>query len=118
MPGSCSEESGILTSGQIFNYRKIAREGLIEDEKQLLIMDWRESPVVLGNYEKNGDTHILVIDLETKYYLFLRQPKINLALNQSLAAVAFHTNVDALLGPIITIIDPISGTAIGSFLRL
>jgi len=98
-------------------YRKIAYDSLSDEEKGTLTTDWKEAEVKQGNYLFKDNINWIVFDSENKSGFALMNTDVVLINDQPLVLVIFHTNIDALLGPIALIIDPGTKEIAGAFLR-
>ena len=96
------------------DYRSIAFESLSDNEKETLMEDWREAEVIEGIFKDDECDYEFHGPPMGRLCFFLTVPEIELINQQNLVAVIFHTINDALLGPIIIIIDPESEMAIGT----
>lgn len=114
---SCSEKSNFLLPVDKMEYRKIAYDSLSDEEKGTLTTDWKEAEVKQGNYLFKDNINWIVFDSENKSGFALMKTDIVLINDQPLVLVIFHTNIDALLGPIALIIDPGTKEIAGAFLR-
>jgi hypothetical protein len=115
---SCSENSNFLLPAKKQQFRKIAYDSLSDEEKSTLIADWKDAEVKQGNYLFENNINWFVFDSDNKAGFALQNSDIVLTNNQELILVIFNTNVDALLGPIEIVINPINKEIIGGFLRL
>lgn len=116
---SCSDGSNTLTPFEEMNYRMVAYNSLSDGDKSTITSDWEKAPVKKGSYHlMDENIHQLIFNQDEKLGFALKNNKSILVENQKLIAVIFHTNVDALLGPIIIIINAKSNEAIGYVLRL
>ena len=113
----CSEKSNFLLPVDQMEYRKIAYESLSDTEKETLTTDWKEGEVKQDNYLLKDNINWIVFDSGNKSGFALMKSNLVLINNQPLVLVIFHTNVDALLGPIALIIEPGTKKIIGGFLR-
>ena len=114
----CSEKSNFLLSIDQIEYRKTAYDSLSEQEKGTLTTDWKEAEVEQGNYLLKDNINWIVFNPENKSGFALIKSDVVLINNQPLVMVIFHTNVDALLGPIALIIEPGSKEVVGGLLRM
>ncbi len=114
---SCSEKSNFVLPVDQMEYRKIAYENLSDEEKGTLTTDWKEAEVKRGNYLFKDNINWIVFDTGDKSGFSLMRSNVVLINNQPLVLVIFHTNVDALLGPIALIIEPGTKEIVGGFLR-
>lgn len=114
---SCSEKSNFLLPVDKMEYRKIAYDSLSDEEKGTLTTDWKEAEVKQGNYLFKDNINWIVFDSENKFGFTLMKTNVVLINDQPLVLVIFHTNIDALLGPIALIIDPGTKEIAGAFLR-
>jgi hypothetical protein len=114
---SCSENILELTDKVKSSFRATAYTSLSEREKESLIINWEEAPVMLGTYVREDNSNIFLSN-ENRMFFILLNSSVTLSNNQNLAAVIFNTNLDPLLGPIIIIIDPVKDKTIGGVLRL
>lgn len=114
---SCSEKSNFLLPVDKMEYRKIAYDSLSDEEKGTLTTDWKEAEVKQGNYLFKDNINWIVFDSENKFGFALMKTDVVLINDQPLVLVIFHTNIDALLGPIALIIDPGTKEIAGAFLR-
>lgn len=114
---SCSEKSNFVLPVDQMEYRKIAYENLSDEEKGTLTTDWKEAEVKRGNYLFKDNINWIVFDTGDKSGFSLMRSNVVLINNQPLVLVIFHTNVDALLGPIALIIEPGAKEIVGGFLR-
>lgn len=114
----CSNENDILSPYESTDYREIAYESLTSESKESLAKCWCIAPVKTGKYNSESGNHIILIDSQNQWYFILDDPGTNLKQNQSLVAVVFNTKYDALVGPLIVIVDPNSKLAIGFLPRL
>lgn len=110
---SCNEDN--------FNnlkYKEIAYNSLSEREKSTLTVDWQDAKIENGIYKKGQCENELIINDENRLCFFVNNENISLVEFQKLVAVIFNTTNDALLGPIIVIIDPEETRVIGGVGRL
>ena len=96
------------------DYRSIAYESLSDNEKETLLEDWREAEVIEGIFKEDACDYEFHGQSMGRLCFFLIVQEIELTDNQNLIAVSFHTIHDALLGPIIIIIDPNTELVIGT----
>ena len=89
-------------------YRKIAWEAIDEASKKQIIGGYENSEVETVNEPDN--TTILPFKAG-------KGGQINIS-GKTIITVSFHTNIDAMVGPIIIYIDPQSNKAIGTLPRL
>ena len=101
----CFHESGVLTPFEQVEYKYFAFKSLSDKQKKTIINDWRDAHVYQGNYQKFNCGNAIVIDSEETWCFGLVDRNRELSVNQILLGVAFNTIDDALLGPIIVIID-------------
>jgi len=115
---SCSDGSNTLTPFEETKYRTIAYNSLSDQEKATIISDWKYAPVKKGIYHlENENIHQLIFSSDDKLIFILNKEDLTLAENQKLVAVTFNTYADALLGPLIIIIDTRSNEVIGGVVR-
>ena len=114
----CSSKSGTLSPTEKLSYRTIAYDRLSEQEKESIISDWQDAEVRQGIYQYNNSHIIFFVDSKTKLHFLLDDSDFILYPAQPLIAVIFNTVDDALLGPIVIIIEPKSKTPIGFVGRL
>ena len=115
---SCSHEDNILSPLVATNFRKVAYESLSQESKASLTNCWCVAPVKSGRYKFENGKHIISINKKDELHFMLNNPITNLESNQRLIAIIFNTKQDALLGPLIVIIDPNSELVIGYLARL
>ncbi len=113
----CSDDSDLLSPSGQKHFRLIAYESLSESE-QSTIIDWQNGKVEAGTYQSADDSHSIVLDSQNRIPFATNSSGVKLFDGQKLIAVTFETKVDALLGPIILIIEPCSENVIGYMLRM
>jgi len=99
------------------NYRRIAYESLSSSEKESLTKCWCVAPVRLGKYKIEDQISVISINQDNQWSFKLYNENTILLTNQRLVAVTFSTVGDALIGPIIIIIDQNNEKVIGACLR-
>ena len=113
---SCSD-----LSISVIIFRKcgeVAYNSLSNQEKETLTIDWKVGRVDEGIYKKKDDNDILELSSGAKLYFLSRVETEYLRDGYKLFAVSFNTKYDALIGPIIVIVDPYLKQAIGGVGRL
>ncbi|MCB0732259.1 MAG: hypothetical protein KDC88_14640 [Ignavibacteriae bacterium] len=99
-------------------YKEIAYNSLSEREKSSLTVDWQDAKIENGIYKKGQCENEFISGNENRLCFFVKDENISLLEYQKLIAVIFNTNDDALLGPIIVIVDPEGPKVIGGVGRL
>ena len=102
---SCSNDADVISPNQQINYRQVAFNSLSQQSKTE-ITDWQNGKVELGRYRKINGVDWIIFDSGNKYTIAVTSPGIELTEGQNLVAVYFQTKDDALLGPIIIIVEP------------
>ena len=113
---SCSDLSTFPENDN--TYREVAYNSLSNQEKETLTVDWKVGRVDEGIYKKKDDNDILELSSGAKLYFLSRVETEYLRDGYKLFAVSFNTKYDALIGPIIVIVDPYLKQAIGGGGRL
>ncbi len=112
----CSKDSGVLSPQEKTTYKEIAYNSLTSQEKSTLINP-DNAVIVQGNYKYVNGNHKILIGPNLSYYFVCIDKKVVLLNGQTLIFVRFNTANDALLGPIVVIINPITNMVVGGFLR-
>ena len=97
--------------------RKVAYESLSDDEKASLTLDWKNTSVVIGYYKYTDCGHSFISNSNELKCFSTINSDIKFKNLQHLGAVVFQTKDDALLGPIIVIVDSQSNTVVGFVVR-
>jgi len=116
----CSDDDEILSPLNSNQYRKIAYESLSSDDKESLTNCWCLAPVRSGKYSfiKNEvSIRSIIIDDLNKWSFKLIDENYFLFPGQRLIAVVFNTDIDPLVGPIVSIVNPNTDEVIGYCLR-
>ena len=97
--------------------RDAAYASLSDTEKESLTINLEDAPVVRGYYSTKTCTNGFVSSKgETKCFV-LNEPSLKFRDSQILGAVVFNTSNDALLGPLIVIVEPENNMVIGTVMR-
>jgi len=99
----CSEESDVLTHYEMIKYRTIAYNSLSDRERESLRSGWEEAPVNKGKYKSAGESHKFISNED--FYFHVIDSTVTLTDNLILISVTFFAEDDALLGPLIIIIE-------------
>ena len=113
----CSKNSDLLLPFDQMGSKQIAYASLSEHEK-LTIINWQHGKVEEGVYHIINKSNSIILDSGDKIYLGSISSNVKLNEGQKLIAVTFNTTEDALLGPLIIIIEPNSKEVIGGVLRM
>ena len=116
----CSDDDEILSPINSNNYRKIAYESLSLDDRESLTKCWCLAPVRFGEYSytiNENRINTIIIDDSNRWSFALIDENIQLFSGQRLIAVIFNTDIDPVVGPIVTIINPNTDEVIGYGLR-
>lgn len=113
----CSGDEITSPTDQL-KYKQIAYNSLSDAEKASLTKDWQNSDYKDGNYRKDTCDNTFAANSGDKICFAKSDSTISLSLDQKLCAVIFNTTNDALLGPIIDIVDPQTEKTAGYALRL
>ena len=104
-------------------FRLIAYTHLSEQDRQSLSNDWRKARVSSCSYVQESNVNLCVQNPDKRDFTYdftfvTASPSIDLKANQALVTVLFNTIHDALLGPIIVVIDPEAKVVVGYVLRM
>ncbi len=115
---ACSDDSNFLTPVEKVTYRGIAYNILSDNEKESITIDWREAKVYEGMFTDSKCDYTFLESLEDWMCFFPYDDEMEFKSNQDLIAVQFNPEDDALLGPIIVIVDPNEEIVVGIVGRL
>lgn len=97
--------------------RDAAYASLSDTEKESLTISLEDAQVVRGYYSnKNCTNGFVSMKGETKCFV-LNDSNLKFRDSQTLGAVVFNTTDDALLGPLIVIVEPENNLVIGRVMR-
>ena len=104
-------------------FRLVAYTHLSEQDRQSLSNDWRKARVSSCSYVQESNVNLCVQNPDKRDFTYdftfvTASPSIDLKANQALVTVLFNTIHDALLGPIIVVIDPEAKVVVGYVLRI
>ena len=94
-------------------YKEVAYNALSQDQKLSLAVDWKDTRVIGGVYNNTQCENEFISHENDRMCFSAYNEMFDLVANQKLVAVYFNTMNDALLGPIIVIVDPANMQAIG-----
>ncbi len=112
----CSNNSNVLLPFDQMSNRQIAYASLSEQEKSTII-NWQNGKVEEGVYQSFNKSNAIVLNSGDKIFFGTISSTVKLIEGQKLIAVTFNTTDDALLGPLIVIIEPNYNKVIGGVLR-
>ena len=101
---SCSEESDFLSSYEQKHLRNIAYKSLSEEARSTIV-NWQNGKVEAGIYHSSDESDFIVLDSKNEIPFMINSTDVKLIERQKLVAVTFNTTYDALLGPLILIIE-------------
>lgn len=113
----CSDSS--ITSPEVKSkFKKIAFDSLTEGQKETLTKTLDDATYLEGNYQSGNCPNMFVTKSKGEMCFMISNQEIQLFYNQKLIGILFNTTNDALLGPIIVIIDYKTEDIIGNVGRL
>lgn len=115
---SCSDDIGILSPENQVEYRELAYKILSDREKESLTINWQKGRVEEGKYKKKNDHDTFETSSGSNLFFISKIGNEYLYDGYKLIAISFNTKDDALLGPIIVIIDPYLRMVIGRVGRM
>lgn len=114
---SCSD-SDIISPEFEKEFKKIAYDSISESEKETIIINWEDAKITYGYYESGSCENTFVSNNNERMCFFNLTGPMSLSNWDKLVAVSFKTINDALLGPIIIILDFDRKETIGGVGRL
>ena len=102
---SCSEDSTLLKPGNIEKYQKLVYESLTINEKKTLTTDWKDFKVIEGHLVVKNEEMIFKSNNDVSYNI-LTVDEYEVTNGEILVCVIANTYQDALLGPIISFVNP------------
>ena len=113
---SCSDID-ITTPFEGVKMRDAAYASLSDIEKESITIDLEDAPVLRGYYSNKSCTNGFVSNKGDLKCFSLNDANMKLRDSQILGAVVFNTSNDALLGPLIIIVEPENNLVIGRVFR-
>ncbi len=110
----CSENNNPLnySDKEIMEFKEIAWNDLSQEELSTIIISKEKSNIYYSKISRDNGIYYYTID-DSEYTFIITHPEIDYRTKQTFVIILINTLDDALLGPIIVVVEPSTKKAFG-----